>query len=100
LLDFEELVEDDDLKEIDQPIRDRANLMMFPTSWREARVSRDNLFVAHALELGMRPSELPELDMSKEEDFYQINEAIMSRVFSDNQASEFFDLNKILADAI
>lgn len=74
--------------------------MMFPTSWREARVSRDNLFVAHALELGMRPSELPELDMSKEEDFHQINEAIMSRVFSDNQASEFFDLNKILADAI
>jgi hypothetical protein len=36
LLDFEEQLEEDDLKEVEKPVRDRANLMMFPTSWREA----------------------------------------------------------------
>jgi len=74
--------------------------MMFPTSWREAEVTRDNLWLAHALDSGMRPSELPELDMSKEEDFHQVNEAISTRVLADNHASEFYDLNKTLAESI
>lgn len=50
LLDFEELLDGDDLKEVEKPVRDRANLMMFPTSWREAQVTREDLFVAHMID--------------------------------------------------
>jgi hypothetical protein len=76
LLDFEEYLEEDDMKGIDRTTKERVNLMMFPTSWREARVDRDQLYLAHAMDNGIRPLEITDIDMSKEEDFEKVHEAI------------------------